>query len=225
MVGSLLASSACCAPPSPSPSPWNLSSLRHALPSGSLRLRSSSNSLPLASARLTLSSATITKPNTMCLCLCFATPFFGLQSHSAFSSLPKECSTFGHAVGRTIKGLKIYAMRHGKRIARLNRPPDQRKALIRSLTTELLRHGRIKTTLTRAKAIRRFAERMITLAKDGSLHKRRQALGFVYDKMIVHAMFIEAPKRYADRNGGYTRVMRTFNRRGDNAPMAYIELV
>ncbi|KAJ4768930.1 hypothetical protein LUZ62_034245 [Rhynchospora pubera] len=209
MVPSLLA---CSAPPSPSP--WNLSSLRHALPSrsNSLRLRSSSTS-----ARLTLTSAP--------MCLCFATPFFGLQSHSAFSSLSKECSTFGHAVGRTIKGLKIYAMRHGKRIARLNRPPDQRKALIRSLTTELLRHGRIKTTLTRAKAIRRFAERMITLAKDGSLHKRRQALGFVYDKMIVHAMFIEAPKRYADRNGGYTRVMRTFNRRGDNAPMAYIELV
>ncbi|KAJ3704494.1 hypothetical protein LUZ61_008199 [Rhynchospora tenuis] len=218
MVASLLASSA---PPSASlPSPWNLSSLRNALPSfPSLRLRS--NSLPPASARLTLTLTSASKPNPMC----FATPFFGLDSDILLSSLHKECSSFGRTVGRTIKGLKIYAMRHGKRIARLNRPPDQRKALIRSLTTELLRHGRIKTTLPRAKAIRRFAERMITLAKDGSLHKRRQALAFVYDKMIVHAMFIEAPKRYADRNGGYTRVMKTFNRRGDNAPMAYIELV
>jgi large subunit ribosomal protein L17 len=116
-------------------------------------------------------------------------------------------------------------MRHGKRIARLNRPPDQRKALIRGLTTELLKHGRIKTTLPRAKALRRYVDRMITLAKDGSLHKRRQALAFVYDKLVVHCMFAEAPKRYADRNGGYTRVLRTFNRRGDNAPMAYIELV
>jgi large subunit ribosomal protein L17 len=132
---------------------------------------------------------------------------------------------FGQAVRRTVRGIKIYAMRHGKRIARLNRPPDQRKALIRGLTTELLKHGRIKTTLPRAKAIRRFVDRMITLAKDGSLHKRRQALAFVYDKLVVHCMFAEAPKRYADRNGGYTRVLRTFNRRGDNAPMAYIELV
>lgn len=128
-------------------------------------------------------------------------------------------------VGRTVRGIKIYAMRHGKRISRLNRPPDQRKALVRSLTTQLLRYGRIKTTLPRARAIRRFVDKMITLAKDGSLHKRRQALGFIYDKIVVHCMFAEAPKRYADRNGGYTRIMKTFSRRGDNAPMAYIELV
>lgn len=136
-----------------------------------------------------------------------------------------EMSSIGHMVGRTVRGIKIYAMRHGKRISRLNRPPDQRKALVRSLTTQLLRYGRIKTTLPRARAIRRFVDKMITLAKDGSLHKRRQALGFIYDKIVVHCMFAEAPKRYADRNGGYTRIMKTFSRRGDNAPMAYIELV
>jgi large subunit ribosomal protein L17 len=139
--------------------------------------------------------------------------------------LPREITSFGHMVRRTVRGFKIYAMRHGKRISKLNRPADQRKALLRSLTTQLLRYGRIKTTLPRARAMRRFVDKMITLAKDGSLHKRRQALGFIYDKIVVHCMFKEAPKRYADRNGGYTRIMKTFSRRGDNAPMAYIELV
>ncbi|GAB2210876.1 hypothetical protein Droror1_Dr00016164 [Drosera rotundifolia] len=123
------------------------------------------------------------------------------------------------------KGLQILAMRHGRRVPKLNRPPDQRRALLRGLTTQLLKHGRIKTTVARAKAMRSCVEKMITLAKNGSLHKRRQALGFIYDKRIVHAMFAEVPERYGDRNGGYTRVVKTFSRRGDNAPMAFIELV
>jgi large subunit ribosomal protein L17 len=116
-------------------------------------------------------------------------------------------------------------MRHGDRLKKLNRPADQRKALIRALTTELLRHGRIKTTVVRAKVVRQFADRMITLAKDGSLAARRRALGFVYDKQLVHALFEAAPERYGARNGGYTRVIRTDPRRGDNAEMAFIELV
>ncbi|CAF2047440.1 hypothetical protein IGI04_037526 [Brassica rapa subsp. trilocularis] len=122
-------------------------------------------------------------------------------------------------------GGRVYAMRHGRRVPKLNRPPDQRKALLRGLTTQLLKHGRIKTTRARASAMRKFVDKMITLAKDGSLHKRRQALGYIYEKQIVHALFAEVPDRYGERNGGYTRIIRTLPRRGDNAPMAYIELV
>lgn len=120
---------------------------------------------------------------------------------------------------------EIEAMRHGKRFAKLNKPADQRKALLRALTTELIRHGRIKTTHARARAVRKTADHMITLAKDGSLHARRQALGYIYDKQLVHALFDQVPERYADVNGGYTRVLRTMPRKGDNAPMGIIELV
>lgn len=121
--------------------------------------------------------------------------------------------------------LNLQAMRHGDRLKKLNRPADQRKALLRALTTELLRHGRIKTTVVRAKVVRQFADRMITLAKNGSLAARRRALGFIYDKQLVHALFEAAPERYGARNGGYTRIIRTDPRRGDNAEMAFIELV
>jgi large subunit ribosomal protein L17 len=107
----------------------------------------------------------------------------------------------------------------------LGKPADQRKALIRALTTELLRHGRIKTTLARAKVVRSFADKMISLSKEGTLHARRQALAFIYDKQLVHALFEQAPERYADRNGGYTRIFHTMPRKGDNAEMGVIELV
>lgn len=116
-------------------------------------------------------------------------------------------------------------MRHGKRMAKLGKPADQRKALLRSLTTEVIRHGRIKTTLVRAKAIRPCVDKMIQLSKDGSLHARRQAMAFIYDKELVHALFENAPERYADRDGGYCRVLRTMPRQGDNAKMGIIELV
>jgi large subunit ribosomal protein L17 len=106
----------------------------------------------------------------------------------------------------------------------LGKPADQRKALLRALTTELIRNGRIKTTKIRAQAVRSEAEKMITLAKDGSLAARRQAMGYIYDKQLVHALFENAPERYADRKGGYTRILRTIRRRGDNAEMAIIEL-
>jgi large subunit ribosomal protein L17 len=106
----------------------------------------------------------------------------------------------------------------------LGKPADQRKALLRALTTELIRNGRIQTTKIRAQAVRSEAEKMITLAKDGSLAARRQAMGYIYDKQLVHALFENAPTRYADRNGGYTRILRTVRRRGDNAEMAIIEL-
>jgi large subunit ribosomal protein L17 len=107
----------------------------------------------------------------------------------------------------------------------LGRPADQRKALLRTLSTELIRNGRITTTKAKAKAVRSEVEHMITLAKDGSLAARRQALGYIYDKQLVHALFEQAQERYGSRNGGYTRIIRTIRRRGDNAEMAIIELV
>lgn len=116
-------------------------------------------------------------------------------------------------------------MRHRCRVNKLGKPADQRRALLRALTTELIRHGRITTTKVRAKALRSEAEKMITLAKNGSLAARRQALGYVYDKQLVHALFEQAPSRYGNRPGGYTRVLQTVRRQGDNAEMAIIELV
>ncbi len=109
---------------------------------------------------------------------------------------------------------------------KLGKPADQRKALLRALTTEIIRHGKIKTTVTRAKAVRKYVDHMITLAKKGTLHHRRQAASYLYDKSLVQALFEEAPKRYMNRNGGYCRVIKDeMPRRGDNAKMAYIELV
>jgi large subunit ribosomal protein L17 len=115
-------------------------------------------------------------------------------------------------------------MRHRCRVPQLSKPADQRKALIRALTTEVLRHGRITTTQARAKAVRSEVDRMVTLAKDGSLAARRRALGFLYDADLVHVLFEEVPTRYAERQGGYSRVIRTVSRRGDNSQMAIIEL-
>ncbi|PZV10162.1 MAG: 50S ribosomal protein L17 [Leptolyngbya sp.] len=115
-------------------------------------------------------------------------------------------------------------MRHQCRVHQLGKPADQRKALLRSLTTELIRHGRITTTKARARAVREEADRMITLAKDGSLPARRQAMGYIYDKQLVHALFSQASERYGSRNGGYTRIVKTIRRRGDNSEMAIIEL-
>ncbi|GAB1537817.1 50S ribosomal protein L17 [Scytonema sp. NUACC21] len=116
-------------------------------------------------------------------------------------------------------------MRHRCRVKQLSKPADQRRALLRALSTELIRHGRITTTLVRAKVVRAEVDKMITLAKDGSLAARRQALGYLYDKNLVHALFEQAPTRYANRQGGYTRILHTVPRRGDNAQMAIIELV
>ena len=116
-------------------------------------------------------------------------------------------------------------MRHQRRIPQLSLPADQRKALLRGLTTQLIREGRVTTTKARAKALRNETERMITLAKDGSLSSRRRAIGYVYDKQLVHALFEKAQERYGDRQGGYTRIVRTTPRRGDNSEMAIVELV
>lgn len=116
-------------------------------------------------------------------------------------------------------------MRHRCRVTKLGLPADQRRALLRSLATEVIRHGQIKTTKIRAKAVRSEVDRMIGLAKEGSLSARRMALGYLLDKKLVHALFADAQERYGQRNGGYTRVIRTKRRRGDNAEMAIVELV
>ena len=116
-------------------------------------------------------------------------------------------------------------MRHQLRIPLLSKTADKRKALLRGLTTQLIKEGRVTTTKARAKALRNEAERMISLAKEGSLSSRRRAIGYIYDKKLVHSLFEKANERYGDRKGGYTRIVRTVSRKGDNAQMAIIELV
>lgn len=110
-------------------------------------------------------------------------------------------------------------------LRKLGRPTDQRKVLLRNLVTSLLREEKIETTVTRAKETKRMAERMITLAKRGDLHARRQALAYIYDKEVVRKLFDEIGPRYAERNGGYTRVLKKGPRRGDGAEIAILELV
>ncbi|HEY8414619.1 MAG TPA: 50S ribosomal protein L17 [Thermaerobacter sp.] len=109
--------------------------------------------------------------------------------------------------------------------SRLNRPTDQRQAMVRNLVTALFQHERIRTTEARAKEAQRLAEHLITLARRGDLHARRQALAVLYDKQVVKKLFDVIGPRYSDRAGGYTRVLKLEPRRGDGAPMALLELV
>ena len=108
---------------------------------------------------------------------------------------------------------------------KLGRTTDQRKAMLRAMVTYLLENGQIKTTLTRAKEVAPVAEKMITLAKDNTLVSYRQALGFITKEDVANKLFKEIGPKYADRNGGYTRVVRIGPRRGDAAEMAIIQLV
>ena len=116
-------------------------------------------------------------------------------------------------------------MRHGKAGRRLGRTTPHRKALMRNMVTSLLEHERIVTTAPKAKELRKIADQMITLAKRGDLHARRQALSVIRDKKVVEKLFSQLKDEYMDRNGGYTRIIQTGNRAGDAAPMAIIELV
>ncbi len=116
-------------------------------------------------------------------------------------------------------------MRHLKAGRKLNRTSAHRKALMRNLVTELLTRERIQTTTPKAKELRPVAERMITLGKRGTLHARRQALRVVKTKAAMANLFGPLADRYAERPGGYTRIVRVGPRRGDNAEMAVIELV
>lgn len=110
-------------------------------------------------------------------------------------------------------------------LRKLGRPTNHRKAMLRNLVTSLLRSDRIETTVTRAKETKRMADKMITLAKRGDLHARRQALAYIYDEDVVRKLFDELGPKYAERNGGYTRIMRVGPRRGDGAEIAILELV
>ena len=142
-------------------------------------------------------------------------------------------------------------MRHQTKKHTLGKAQDQRKALLRSLATELFVHGEIKTTMARAKALKPYAEEIITLAKRGDLHARRQAAKFIFDKetgkfmdlatgevfdapqadkkladeTVLRKLFVIIGKKYSDRKGGYTRIFRLPPRRGDASEMALIQLV
>ncbi|GAA0177899.1 50S ribosomal protein L17 [Clostridium sediminicola] len=108
---------------------------------------------------------------------------------------------------------------------KLGLPTDQRRAMLRNLVTSFLKHGKIETTVTRAKETKRLAEKMITLGKRGDLHARRQVLSFVTEKEVVEELFQTIAPKYTDRNGGYTRIIRKGPRRGDGAEVVILELV
>src|SRR6185312_10350388 len=108
---------------------------------------------------------------------------------------------------------------------RLGGSSSHQKALLANLATSLFEHGRIKTTEAKARALRPYAKKLITHAKKGTLHNRREVLKKIRDKDVVHSLFAEIGPFYSDRNGGYTRIIKVEARQGDNAPMAVIELV
>jgi large subunit ribosomal protein L17 len=108
---------------------------------------------------------------------------------------------------------------------RLGGSSAHQKAILANLATALFEHGRIKTTEPKARALRPYAEKLITHAKKGTLHNRREVLKKIRDKDVVHNLFAEIGPFFSDRNGGYTRIIKVENRKGDNAPMAVIELV
>ena len=108
---------------------------------------------------------------------------------------------------------------------KLGKKSDQRKAMLRQLTTDLIEYGKIETTFYRAKEVQPVVEKMITLGKKNGLANYRRALAFITKEDVAHKLFKEIAPKYADRNGGYTRVTRTGERRGDAAEMAVIELV
>ncbi len=116
-------------------------------------------------------------------------------------------------------------MRHRMSGRKLDRPTNHRLAMFANMTVSLMLHEQIVTTVPKAKELRRFADRMITLGKRGGLHARRQANAFLRDDVIVRKVFSTLADRYRDRPGGYTRVLKAGFRYGDNAPLAVIELV
>ena len=124
-----------------------------------------------------------------------------------------------------LKVLRKKLLRHkisGKQFGRASGP---RRAMFRIMVTDLLRHGQIKTTIAKAKAIRPLTEKMVSLGKGGTLHDRRQAAAFITDKSVLKTVFDDIAPRYQERNGGYTRITRLGVRPGDAAEMALIELI
>lgn len=116
-------------------------------------------------------------------------------------------------------------MRHRNAGVKLNRTSSHRSAMFRNMVTSLIKHGRIRTTDVKAKELRRWADKMVGLAKRGDLHARRQALAVIREKNVVHELFAEAEERFGHRAGGYTRITKIGYRAGDAAPMSIIEFV
>jgi large subunit ribosomal protein L17 len=116
-------------------------------------------------------------------------------------------------------------VRHRRSGRKLGRDASHRKALYANLTGALIEHGRIKTTAAKAKEVRPIAEQMITLGRRGGVHARRQALAFLRSQDVVHVLFSDVGPRFADRAGGYSRIVRIGPRQGDAAEMVYLELV
>ncbi len=116
-------------------------------------------------------------------------------------------------------------MRHRKSGKALGRTGSHKRAMVRNMVTSLFEHERIVTTTPKAKEVRKVADKMITLAKRGDLHAKRQALSFIQSRDVVAKLFTDIQEQFADRNGGYTRIIKTGQRRGDAAPMAILELV
>jgi large subunit ribosomal protein L17 len=116
-------------------------------------------------------------------------------------------------------------MRHRKKGRQLSRTASHKEALMRNMAISLFRHGRIQTTTAKAKELRPFAERLITLAKKGDLHSRRLAARKIHDRDVLFSLFDSIGPRFAERAGGYTRVLKLGHRQGDGAEMALIELV
>jgi len=116
-------------------------------------------------------------------------------------------------------------MRHGKSGRKLGRTASHREAMLRNMVTSFLKYEKITTTDSRAKELRKVAEKIITLGRRGDLHARRQALSFVRDREVVGKLFNELSTRYRDWTGGYTRIVKMGNRTGDNAPMSIIEFI
>ena len=116
-------------------------------------------------------------------------------------------------------------MRHRRKSVKLQRRTPQRRALLANLVDSLILHGRIQTTLAKAKAIRPIAEKLLTLGKRGDEHARRQAVAFLYSPEVVHKLFTEIAPRSQDRQGGYTRIIKLGQRQTDSAPIALIEWV
>lgn len=116
-------------------------------------------------------------------------------------------------------------MRHLKAYRKLNRTSSHRSLMLRNLVTSLFEHERVETTVMKAKEARRLAERMITLGKQGTLHARRRAASVLLKKSVVKKLFDEIAPKYVNRDGGYTRILRVGYRKGDGAPLAFLELV
>jgi len=116
-------------------------------------------------------------------------------------------------------------MRHKKKGRKFGIEADHRKAMIKNLVISLITHGRIETTIAKAKEMRSLAERVITYAKGNTLHHKRLAFAVLHNHLLVKKLFDEIGPKYVNRNGGYTRILKTRFRKGDCAPMAYIELV